>query len=96
MPEKLYGLVGLGLRYCGFALRNLWRGFRIIGLGGGCQQTLQVQQRRRVINGESTDIANPGREVWYHHRLAVGLGSKAALARSDPSEVAVRADFGDF
>ena len=66
------------------------------GLGRIHQQALQVQQRGRVINGESTNVANPGGEIRHHHWLAVGAGSKTALASTNPAEVAVRTYFGDF
>ena len=84
------------LRVGRFVIGHLWRSMLKIRLGGIHQQALQVQQRRRVIDRKSTNVTNPSREIRHHHGLAVGLGSKAALARSDPSEVAVRADFGDF
>jgi len=66
------------------------------GLGGGRQQALQVQKRRGIIDGESTDITNPRREVRHHKRFAIGARGKAALAWADPAEVAVRAHFGNF
>ena len=66
------------------------------GLGRIHQQALQVQQRGRVINGESTNVANPGGEIWHHHWLAVGAGSKTALASTNPAEIAVRAKLGNF
>jgi len=66
------------------------------GLGGIHQQALQVQQRGRVINGESADITNPGWEIRHHHWLAVGAGSKTALASTNPAEIAVRANLGNF
>lgn len=66
------------------------------GLGGIHQQALQVQQRGGIINRESADVANPGGEIRHHHWLAVGAGSKTALASTNPAEVAVRANLGNF
>lgn len=79
-----------------FVLGDFWCTVWIIRLGGIRQQALQVQERSRVVNRESTNIANPCRKVRYHHRLAIRPGGKAALARTNPAEVAVRAYFRNF
>ena len=57
---------------------------------------MQVHQGGWIIDREPAHIANPGGEIRHHHGLAIGAGSKTALARLYPAKVAMRAYFRNF